>query len=220
MNRSQLEASLKRKDMAGVLAEASAAITSTEAALTTGLKKVLADVMAASAAQAQKALKTLRAAAPSIKGFSFDKTNPKAVEWVQDHAAETIKGISDTTRQDIADLVESAFEEQFDVRELASQIESLVGDDARAETIARTETMRASNEGQKQLWDQATVAGLLTGDEKQEWIVTPDDRLCPICEPMDGETTPLDGKFRLNTGESVDGPPAHPNCRCTIGLNA
>jgi SPP1 gp7 family putative phage head morphogenesis protein len=116
--------------------------------------------------------------------------------------------------------VEASFEEQFDVDELADKIGDLIGDDARAETIARTETMRASNQGQQELWAQAEDAGLLTGKEEQEWIVTPDDRLCPICEPMDGVTAPMGGSFRLNTGEVVDGPPAHPNCRCTIALSA
>lgn len=164
----------------------------------------------------------MRAAADEpveIKSFSFDKTNEKAVEWAHDHAAETITGISEATREDIRDLVEGAFEDQYDVDELADRIEELIGDKARAETIARTETMRASNRGQTELWDQATDAGLLTGDEEKEWIVTPDDRLCAVCEPMDGETVPLTGRFTLNTGERVDEPPAHPNCRCTIGLS-
>jgi hypothetical protein len=59
----------------------------------------------------------------------------------------------------------------------------LIGDPERAELIARTETMRASNEGQQEAWDQAVEEGLLTGNEQQEWIVTPDDRLCPSASP-------------------------------------
>jgi hypothetical protein len=56
--------------------------------------------------------------------------------------------------------------------------------------------MRASNEGQQEAWDQAVEEGLLTGNEQQEWIVTPDDRLCPECEPFDGCRRRLDGTFR------------------------
>lgn len=184
------------------------------------LVDVLTDVMAASGKVAAKALKVMRAAAPveiESKSFKFDVTNEAAVEWIKKHAAETIDEMDEATREDIRDLVADAFEEQFDVDDLADKIADIIGDDARAEVIARTETMRASNEGQIQLWDQATEAGLLTGDEKKEWIVTPDDRLCPICEPLDGVQVERDGSFDTDAGR-VDNPPAHPRCRCTIGL--
>jgi SPP1 gp7 family putative phage head morphogenesis protein len=164
-------------------------------------------------------IKTLRAAAPAIKGkpFRFDATNPAALAWAKAHAGQTIDDMNEATVEDIRNLVADAFEQQFDVDELAGKIADLIGDDARAEMVARTETMRAANEGQLQLWDQATEAGILTGDEKKEWIVTPDDRLCPICEPLDGEQTGLDDTFKVD-GDEIDGPPAHPRCRCTIAL--
>ena len=78
--------------------------------------------------------------------------------------------------------------------------------------IARTETMRASNMGQQEAWAQAKDKGLLTGKEKKEWITTPDDRLCPVCEPMDGKKVPMADEF------DIEGPPAHPQCRCTIAI--
>lgn len=88
---------------------------------------------------------------------------------------------------------------------------------SRAETVAHTESMRASNEGQSALWDQATEVGLLTGDEQKAWIATPDKHVCPICADMEGVTVGLDEPFDFD-GEEVDVPPGHPNCRCTIGL--
>lgn len=196
----------------------SGAIETVEKKLEPELIKLLTDIIDASGTAAAKRLKKIKAAIRAADtGWAFDKTNPAAVKWIKDHAADTINGISNTTREDIKDLVEAAFTEQYDVDELADKIADLIGDDARAETIARTETMRASNEGQSQAWDQAVEVGILTGDEKQVWIVTPDDRLCPICEPMDGETAPLDGSFNVD-GDDIDGPPAHPNCRCTVAL--
>lgn len=188
-----------------------------------GLETVLSSVLKASGTIAAKDLKkTLlkaNAGPAEIKGWAFDATDPHAVDWVKQHAGETITGMNKATVEDIRDLVADAFEQQYDVDELSSKIADLIGDEARAEVIARTETMRASNEGQQEAWDQATESGLLTGDEKQEWIVTPDDRLCPICEPMDGVQVGLDELFDVD-GDQVDGPPAHPNCRCTIGLVA
>jgi SPP1 gp7 family putative phage head morphogenesis protein len=89
---------------------------------------------------------------------------------------------------------------------------------SRAETIARTETMRASNEGQLELWEQGIEDGFFSADDSKRWIITDDDRLCPICEALDGQEVQLDEQFDLEGGEQVDAPPAHPNCRCTIGL--
>lgn len=202
--------------------ELSAVISVTSNALHDPLEAAYRDIVAASGKAAVRALpqRTMRAAAPEIKGFKFDATNPSAVEWIREHAASTITGISETTREAVKDLVEAAFEEQFDVDDLADAIsEELGGDPDRAENIARTETMLASNRGQQLAWDQAIEAGWLTGEEQQEWITTPDDRLCPICEPLDGQTVPLGGQFKVD-GDRIDGPPAHPRCRCTVGLTA
>lgn len=221
----KLTAALELKDEFGILHQVSIAIETMQNALREPLEELYLSIIGQAGTSAGKQVKkltakNLRAAAkddPKIE-WAFDKTNPHATEWAQKNAGDLIDGISKTTRDDIRELVEAAFEEQFTVADLAKEIADLIGDDARAETIARTETMRASNEGQLEAWDQAKEAGLLTGNEKKEWIVTPDDRLCPVCEPMDGVTVGLDELFDVD-GDQIDGPPAHPNCRCTIGLS-
>lgn len=149
--------------------------------------------------------------------WKFDVTEPNAVKWIKDHAAEAVKDIDEATREQIREVVEEAFTDQFDVDDLADEIADIIGDEARADVIARTEVMRASNQGQLEAWEQATDAGLLTGDETKEWITTPDDRLCPVCEPLDGVNVAMNEDFDVD-GEKVEGPPAHPNCRCTVGL--
>jgi hypothetical protein len=93
--------------------------------------------------------------------------------------------------------------------------ERLIG--KRATTIARTEIMRASNAGQRASWSAAVADGHLSARSRKLWIVAPDDRLCPYCEPMDGVAVGLDLKFDTGLGQ-VDGPPLHPNCRCTLGI--
>lgn len=85
----------------------------------------------------------------------------------------------------------------------------------RAELIARTEILRAANEGQLDLWRQAQADGLLPRDARKQWVVTPDDRLCPFCEPLDGDTQPLEGRF-VSGRYLVEAPPLHPQCRCTL----
>lgn len=83
----------------------------------------------------------------------------------------------------------------------------------RAEMIARTEIIRASTDGQLETWSQARQQGLIGPRAGKRWMVTPDDRLCPRCAPLEGEVRPLDGTF-----EGVDGPPLHPQCRCALVL--
>ena len=90
----------------------------------------------------------------------------------------------------------------------------------RAVTISRTETLTATHEGQQRLWDAAADQGLLDRDATQRvWIVTPDDRLDEeVCEPMDEQTVGLEEPFTTGIGTTVMLPPAHVNCRCTVGL--
>ena len=80
----------------------------------------------------------------------------------------------------------------------------------RSINIARTEIMTALNRGVAQSWVQARKAKLLTRRQVAEIIVTPDDRLCPICEPLDGVQVPIDA--------FSEHPPFHNMCRCTIGV--
>lgn len=87
----------------------------------------------------------------------------------------------------------------------------------RAEMIARTELAMASTEGQIAAWKDAKAQGLIGSDMRKVWIVTPDDRLCVRCSPLDGETAPIDGDFQTEDGP-ISGPPRHPACRCALGL--
>lgn len=81
----------------------------------------------------------------------------------------------------------------------------------RSVNIARTEIMTALNRGVAQSWVQARNEGLLTTKQVAEIIITPDDRLCPICEPLDGVQVPIDA--------FSEHPPYHNMCRCTIGIS-
>ena len=108
----------------------------------------------------------------------------------------------------------------------------------RAETIARTETIRAANMGQQLVWDEALDSNLLPETAEKVWMATGDDRTCPICAVLDGQTIGIRGDFAITrraTSFTRDGdtfrvgntaalktpttsrtPPAHPRCRCTI----
>lgn len=99
-------------------------------------------------------------------------------------------------------------------------------DGYRAERIARTETLKASNAATLEAYKQT---GYVTGSE---WAVNPS--ACEQCQEFAGMTVPLGDAF-LGLGESytvtddegndkiytndydtVEAPPLHPNCECTI----
>lgn len=84
----------------------------------------------------------------------------------------------------------------------------------RAETIARTESFKALNEGRVDLWREMASEGAVPGSKVvKEWQSARDERLCEICEGLDGTTTGLDGEFPGGYGVPPD---AHPNCRCAL----
>ena len=82
---------------------------------------------------------------------------------------------------------------------------------ARAEMIARTEIMRAMGLARDAIYDQNRDI-MEDGDE---WLATPDDRLCPYCMDRDGKTSK---EFKMRSGDPWGKSfvtPLHPRCRCT-----
>lgn len=79
---------------------------------------------------------------------------------------------------------------------------------ARAEAIAATEVTRAITAG------EVGLVGYLvaTADIRMAslWHTAEDDRVCELCESLDGVGQEIYGMV------SIDGPPAHPNCRCWL----
>lgn len=84
--------------------------------------------------------------------------------------------------------------------------------------IARTETVRAANEGTLEQERQMQDVGLLGQDAARFWVVTKDDRLCAVCQAIPGlnpQGRNMNQPFITQTG-TVMSPPAHPSCRCTF----
>lgn len=148
--------------------------------------------------------------------------NPKAVAWAKRYAAKLIKDISKTTRRNIREIVTTSLREGRDVRETADLIFDEIEDKTRSRVIARTEVMRAANEGQRLLWEEAVDEGLISEDAERIWLFAElpqkNGELCPICESMADQRAGFDEVFTDLDGEEYDQPPAHPSCRCSLGL--
>lgn len=85
----------------------------------------------------------------------------------------------------------------------------------RARVIARTETINASSAGQQLLWETALDDGMLDDREtRKHWLVSRDERLCRICEPIPGmnpDGRPIREQFFTPVGPRMS-PTAHPQC--------
>jgi len=80
----------------------------------------------------------------------------------------------------------------------------------RTETIARTETLKASNAGRNEAWKQGVDGGYISPNAVKEWQAEGD--ACQICAPLNGEQVSLSESFPEGD------PPRHPNCRCNVKL--
>jgi HK97 family phage portal protein len=140
---------------------------------------------------------------------AVDLTFDLANEFVQDvlgEVATLVKGITDTTREELQTLVGRQAAEGWSTGRLAEAISELSGlhSRTRAEMIATTEAARAASAGTVIAFQ---VSGEVSG---MEWLTT--DGPCPICDALNGKRVALGKSF----GGGIPYPPAHPRCRCVV----
>lgn len=146
-------------------------------------------------------------------GVMFDPTiiNTQAAAWAREYTYELVTGLVDTTRDLLQDTI-SAFVETPDMthKDLADLLRPAFGS-PRAEMISVTETTRAYSAATNTYQQQLAEEGLAM---TRVWKTAADDRVCPICAPLDEMPEP-------DWPESLaSGPPAHVRCRCGTGLTA
>lgn len=159
----------------------------------------------------------------------FQTVNRNAADYARDRAAEMVGmswgddgslvpnpdaewAISDTTRDDIQQIITSAFEGNTNLDDVMSQIGSAlqssgngVFSDARASLIARTEIGRAQTGAALDTWTQGGV-------KKIQWFCAGDDP-CAECAVNDGVSVNLGEKFPGGQTSTLD---SHPNCECGL----
>jgi len=91
----------------------------------------------------------------------------------------------------------------------------------RALTIARQETQHAAHAGLLESWTQAETDGVLPKTMRKFWLVTADERLCPICRAiprLNPKGRKIEEPFATPKGPVMFPPLAHVKCRCSMGL--
>jgi HK97 family phage portal protein len=117
-----------------------------------------------------------------------------------------------TDRDQLTKILTDALESGQSVAEIERAIREEFGHYRREQSlkIARTETLRASNEGALDAFKQSGVV------EAKQWLTAEDDRVDEECAELDGQIVSLGKDFFETNYGSGEQPPLHPNCRCVL----
>ena len=88
----------------------------------------------------------------------------------------------------------------------------------RASVIADNETFTAVSLGRDLYWAQLAASGDLPPGQQREWVTASDEKVCPVCKPMDGQRRGLNEFFTTGEGDLITAPPTHVTCRCSVVL--
>jgi HK97 family phage portal protein len=152
----------------------------------------------------------------------FDFVSPAILRFLERDSFRHAKNITATTRDRLAEEFTEGINAGETIPELAARVELVFDERASsAETIARTETVGASNFGNQE-------AALQAGIQTKTWISSRDERVREEHVEIDDRTTdepiPVTAPFRLADGSELMFPGdsslgADPgqviNCRCT-----
>lgn len=132
-------------------------------------------------------------------GEAAAKAADGGMKEMLDEVGIKLKGISETTTNDIGNTIARGLESGASSPTIAQEITDSVASSARAEMIAQTEYCRAMSEANVQTYSENEI-------EEVEWLAEGD--ACPDCEAnADASPYALDDAPR---------PPEHPNCRCAL----
>ena len=135
----------------------------------------------------------------------------RGVAWATDYSFELVRGINSTTLGKLRRIIPRSLQEGLSIDEITGRLTPTFGR-SRAQSIAVTETTRATVIGQREFISQLNKIGVYTDTF---WLTARDSRVDDlICRPLDGVLRE-NGVYQHPSGNIYNGPPAHPNCRCT-----
>ena len=149
---------------------------------------------------------------------AFGLKNPRAVEWLRQHAAERVADINDTTRKEIAGIVTRGIEADQTYDQIAKEIGDRFGEfgqtkqqahiQTRAHLVAVTEIGDAYERGNRFVVDEIEAQGI---DIEKHWRNSGDGRVSAGCL-----ANSADGWIPLNQPHTSghQEPLRFPGCRC------
>lgn len=93
----------------------------------------------------------------------------------------------------------------------------------RSKRVLYNENTVVQNFGTQIVLMNALSRGYLAPDARKVWVTAVDERVCPVCAPMDSVAVKIEDAFLIRSHRGLLShdtklwvPPAHTNCRCTI----
>ena len=115
------------------------------------------------------------------------------------------RGVADNSRLNLDALIRQGIKPEEIIERMSLRLSS-----GHAEQIAITELTRADALYSEALSARLGEQGVTT---QIRWLTSEDERVCPICAPLDHKLK-KDGGWDTKFGK-IENPPGHPNCRCT-----
>jgi len=161
--------------------------------------------------------------------FGLDPRLGEVMRFIEDYGFKFTDKVSSVSREEVAGVLQRAMEEGWGIPETTQALQELYDgwSKTRATLIARTESIRISNAA-------AVAVYRYSGVVRKQWWTAMDERTCPACRDMHGTILDVDTAFAYLgdvliytdeegrersmqiTYEDVQGPPLHPDCRCTV----
>lgn len=151
----------------------------------------------------------------------FDSTRAGVRRYIEKNTKKFAGSVTDTTSREIRALIVAGIEQNESIDELKDRIINYSGfDAARAELIARTEVSRGQTGAEQTAWKESGVVTAMI------WYTAEDERVDEDCADLHGKEVDIGDNF-LSADEltgaginpydgALNGPPLHPNCRCTL----
>ncbi len=159
----------------------------------------------------------------------FDVTNPEVQNWLKSYTPKFSKALEEVSTTKLRRELTQGIGAGEGIPQLIKRVNNTYvnWNKVRSEAIARSETMRASNRASVEAYRQSGVV------KKKVWITHFDARTCAWCKRMDGKIVSIEkpffaqgSRFGVNVDgkrqvmkldyETVESPPLHTLCRCTI----
>ena len=134
-------------------------------------------------------------------GFGFDWTlsHAQAREWAHRYTDEILQQLGTTSGRVTGQALTRWIDNGESLQVLINDLEPVFGR-RRAASIAATEVTRAYSNGTREAYRESGVI------QKLEYRASRDELVCPICGPLHGQRTDINGTFNGLY------PPVHPNC--------
>ena len=121
------------------------------------------------------------------------------IKYFNENNLKDVVGITDTTRQQIIEVLTKAQTEGWGIDRIVNELEADDITAARAKLIVRTESVKAMNQGDKLAKSKSRW------ETEDTWLATGDDRTRESHREVDGDTIGTRGKFKVPIYEKKRG---------------